>query len=148
MAALFRTLTISRSRSPADPHRAWRPIDEGTGDEGGWIEGVFSCNWKGNVLHGENDAVNGNYVLGWSTDPQTARSDRQTAPRDQVLLWHMNYRPDGGQMFYPIDNKPFISHRLYWAMISHPILRMSRRGPLIQSNGRCRVKPILAEKGV
>lgn len=90
------------------PAQGWRPIDEGTGDEGGWVEGVFSCTWKGDVLYGENDAVNGNYVLGWSTDPQTALTDRQTAPRDQVLLWHMNYHPDGGQMFYPIDNKPFI----------------------------------------
>jgi len=90
------------------PAQGWRPIDEGTGDEGGWVEGVFSCNWKGDVLYGENDAVNGNYVLGWSTDPQKELTDRQTAPRDQVLLWHMNYHPDGGQMFHPIDNKPFI----------------------------------------
>ena len=99
------TFEIEITRWPA---QGWRPIDEGTGDEGGWVEGVFSCNWKGDVLYGENDAVNGNYVLGWSTDPQTALTDQQTAPRDQVLLWHMNYHPDGGQMFYPIDNKPFI----------------------------------------
>ena len=54
------------------PAQDWRPIDEGTGDAGGWVESVFSCDWKGDVLYGENDAVNGNYVLGWSTDPQTA----------------------------------------------------------------------------
>ena len=24
-------------------------------------------------------------------------------------MWHANYHPDGGQLFYPLDNKPFIS---------------------------------------
>lgn len=90
------------------PAQGWRPIDEGTGDEAGWVEGTFRCGWRGDVLYGENEAVNGNYVLGWSADPQQAQVERQTAPRDQVLLWHMNYHPDGGQMFYPLDNKPFI----------------------------------------
>lgn len=90
------------------PAQGWRPVDEGTGDEAGWVEGTFRGNWRGDVLYGENEAVNGNYVLGWSTDPQQAQVDKQTAPRDQVLLWHMNYHPDGGQLFYPLDNKPFV----------------------------------------
>ncbi len=90
------------------PAQGWRPIDEGTGDEGGWVEGVFSCDWKGDVLYGSNEAVGGNYVLGWSTDPQNALVNRRTVPRDQVLLWHMNYHPDGGQLFFPLDIKPFI----------------------------------------
>lgn len=90
------------------PAQGWRPIDEGTGDEAGWVEGTFRGDWRGDVLYGENEAVNGNYVLGWSTDPQQAQAERPSAPRDQVLLWHMNYHPDGGQMFYPLDNKPFI----------------------------------------
>ena len=90
------------------PQQGWRPIDDGTGDEGGWVEGTFKCNWQGDVLYGENDAVNGHYVLGWSTDPQKAQTEQQTAPRDQVLLWHLNYHPDGGQLFFPLDKKPFI----------------------------------------
>jgi hypothetical protein len=90
------------------PQQGWRPVDEGTGDEGGWVEGVFSAEWRGDVLFGANEAVQGNYVLGWSTDPQRAREDGPTAPRDQVLLWHMNYHPDGGQMFWPLDRRPFI----------------------------------------
>ena len=90
------------------PAQGWRPVDEDSGDEGGWVEGTFSGEWKGDVLFGRNEAVGGHYVLGWSTDPQQAREDRQTAPRDQVLLWHMNYHPDGGQMFWPIDKRPFI----------------------------------------
>ena len=90
------------------PQQGWRPIDEGTGDEGGYVEGTFKCAWKGDVLYGENEAVKGHYVLGWSTDPQKARTGEQTAPRDQVLLWHMNYHPDGGQFFFPLDGAPFI----------------------------------------
>ena len=90
------------------PPSGWRPIDEGTGDEGGSVEGIFHGEWKGDVLFGTNEAVKGNYVLGWSTDPQKALDNKRSSPRDQVLLWHMNYHPDGGQLFFPIDNKPFI----------------------------------------
>ncbi|MCV2864262.1 ureidoglycolate lyase [Albidovulum sediminicola] len=90
------------------PEQGWRPVDEGTGDEGGWVEGIFRCDWRGDVLYGENEAVKGNYVLGWSADPQKAQTTRATAPRDKVLLWHMNYHPDGGQLFFPLDRKPFV----------------------------------------
>jgi ureidoglycolate hydrolase len=48
-------------------------------------------------------------VLGWSTtDPQLASTTQQTVPRDQVLLWHMNYHPDGGQLFFPQDRSAFV----------------------------------------
>ena len=90
------------------PAQGWRPVDAGTGDEGGCVEGIFQGEWKGDVLFGTNDAVDGHYVLGWSVDPQQASSDRQTAPRDRVLLWHMNYHPDGGQLFYPLDKQSFV----------------------------------------
>ena len=90
------------------PQQGWRPVDEDTGDEGGYVEGTFKCDWKGDVLYGENDAVKGHYVLGWSVDPQMAQTEMQTAPRDKVLLWHLNYHPDGGQLFFPLDKKPFI----------------------------------------
>jgi len=90
------------------PALGTRPIDQGTGDEGGCVEGIFHGDWKGDVLYGANDAVNGNYVLGWSVDPQSASDSTQTVPRKQVLLWHMNYHPDGGQLFHPLDNAPFV----------------------------------------
>lgn len=90
------------------PAQGWRPVDEGTGDEAGWVEGIFHGEWKGDVLYGSNDAVGGHYVLGWSTDPQTASTEVQSEPRRRVLLWHMNYHPDGGQMFFPLDRKPFV----------------------------------------
>ena len=90
------------------PAQDWRPVDADTGNEGGFVEGIFHGEWKGDVLMGSNEAVDGHYVLGWSTDPQVASSESQTVTRDQVLLWHLNYHPDGGQMFYPMDKKPFV----------------------------------------
>jgi hypothetical protein len=90
------------------PAQGWRAVDEDTGDQGGIAEGVFHGNWTGDVLMGRNDAVQGEYVLGWSCDPQQASSKQATVKREQVLLWHMNYHPDGGQLFYPLEPSPFV----------------------------------------
>jgi len=90
------------------PSQGRRPVDQGTGNEGGFVEGIFRGEWHGDVLMGTNDAVGGHYVLGWSTDPQNASSETQTVARHQVLLWHLNYHPDGGQLFFPLDKKPFV----------------------------------------
>jgi hypothetical protein len=90
------------------PAQGWRSVDAGTGDEGGTVEGIFHCHWDGDILMGRNDAVAGHYVLGWSQDPQQAQTEQASAPREQVLLWHMNYHPDGGQMFFPLQAKPFV----------------------------------------
>lgn len=90
------------------PAQGWRPVDEDTGDEAGWVEGIFSGEWKGDVLYGSNEAVGGHYVLGWSADPQSASAEAATVSREQVLLWHLNYHPDGGQLFFPLDRKPFV----------------------------------------
>ena len=90
------------------PAPDWRPVDAGTGDEGGVVEGVFYSRWEGEVLRASNDAVNGDYILGWSTNPADARDDIEMEVPERVLLWHMNYHPDGGQLFYPKDNQPFV----------------------------------------
>ena len=90
------------------PAQGWRPIDQETGNQGGTVEGIFRGEWRGDVLMGSNDAVGGYYVLGWSTDPQYASKETQTVSRDQVLLWHFNYHPDGGQLFFPLEKKPFV----------------------------------------
>ncbi len=89
------------------PAQGWRPVDEGTGDEGGIVEGVFHTEWQGDVLKAKNDAVNGDYILGWAQNPQHA-SPSNAVNTGRVLLWHMNYHPDGGQLFYPLDGKPFV----------------------------------------
>ncbi|GLQ06383.1 ureidoglycolate lyase [Sneathiella chinensis] len=90
------------------PAQGWRPVDTDSGDEGGWVEGVFHGTWDGDILMGRNEAVAGHYVLGWSQDPQIARTETPSGPREQVLLWHMNYHPDGGQLFFPLDKQPFV----------------------------------------
>ena len=90
------------------PAQGWRPVDEGTGDQAGWVEGIFSGEWKGDVLYAVNEAVNGHYVVGWAGDPQTASTERPTVTRDHVRLWHLNYHPDGGQLFFPMDKAPFV----------------------------------------
>ena len=90
------------------PAQGWRPVDAGTGDEGGVVEGVFHSEWRGEVLHGRNDAVDGQYILGWSQNPGQADPDANADEPPRVLLWHLNYHPDGGQLFYPMDGQPFV----------------------------------------
>ena len=90
------------------PAKGWRQVDVGTGDEGGTTEGIFSFWWKGEVLYGRNDAVGNAYLLGWSQDPAQASEARVDADRSRVLLWHANYHPDGGQLFFPLDATPFV----------------------------------------
>ena len=88
------------------PARGTRPIDAGTGNEGGTTEGVFVSDWRGDILYGRNEAVGGHYVLAYADAPELAREDHDRAPV-RMLLWHANYHPDGGQLFFPLDNKPF-----------------------------------------
>ena len=90
------------------PASGWRPIDAGTGDEGGVVEGVFYSEWRGQVLHGRNDAVDGHYILGWSENPGLADAEPGQGNPQRVLLWHLNYHPDGGQLFYPVEDQPFV----------------------------------------
>jgi hypothetical protein len=87
------------------PAQGWRPVDPDSGDEGGTTEGTFESWWDDGRLMGRNAAVGGHYVLGYR-DPPGAAPAPQAPPR--VLLWHANYHPDGGQMFWPLDGAPFV----------------------------------------
>ncbi len=91
------------------PQPGWRPLDPGTGNEGGTTEGTFAFWWAGDLLYGRNEAVGGEYHLGWACEPAAASAEAPTAPRERVLIYHANYHPDGGQMFFPLDGKPFVS---------------------------------------
>jgi len=88
------------------PARGTRPVDADTGDQGGTTEGVFVSEWRGDILYGRNEAVDGHYILAYANAPELARTDHDAPPR-RMLLWHANYHPDGGQMFFPIDRRPF-----------------------------------------
>jgi hypothetical protein len=89
------------------PAKGWRPVDLDSGDEAGTTQGVFQSEWVGDILYGRNEAVGGHYVLGYSVEPGDARDDH-TAPPKRLLLWHANYHPDGGQLFFPLENRPFL----------------------------------------
>jgi Ureidoglycolate lyase len=84
------------------PAQGWRPVDEDSGNEGGTTEGTFTSSWQGDVLFGSNAAVGGEYVLGYGVDPAGAQTNHQDNPQ-RILLWHANYHPDGGQLFFPMD---------------------------------------------
>ncbi len=94
------------------PAQGWRPVDADSGDEGGTTEGVFSAWWEGERLMGRNEAVGGHYVLGFADPPGAPAAAPQNAPRraapSRVLLWHANYHPDGGQLFFPLERRPFV----------------------------------------
>ena len=87
------------------PASGWRAVDAGTGNEAGFVEGIFCAEWRGDVLYGSNKAVGGHYVLGWSDRLRETAAD---GTRQSVHLWHMNYHPDGGQLFYPMEKLPFV----------------------------------------
>ena len=84
-----------------------RPVDKDSGNEGGTTEGMFVCEWKGDILYGRNEAVGGHYILGFGSEPELARENHSNAPK-KLLLWHANYHPDGGQLFFPFIPKPFL----------------------------------------
>ncbi len=86
-----------------------RRLDPGTGVGGGITSGIFRMNWKGDVLYAENHAVGGSYVTGWSRLPDEASEREQTVPRKRVLACEANYHPDGGQVFFPRNNEPFVA---------------------------------------
>ena len=54
------------------------------------------------ILHFDIIYYNNNYVSGVSP----------TNDHDYILTREANYHPDGGQVFYPIDNKPFILYNV------------------------------------
>jgi len=88
------------------PARGTRPVDADTGDQGGTTEGTFISAWQGDVLYGRNEAVGGRYILAYGVAPERARTDHTELPR-RILLWHANYHPDGGQLFFPLEQRPF-----------------------------------------
>jgi hypothetical protein len=88
------------------PAQGTRPVDPDTGDQAGTTEGLFVSEWRGDVLYGRNEAVDGHYVLAYATEPALAREDHSRPPA-RMLLWHANYHPDGGQLFFPVDKEVF-----------------------------------------
>ena len=99
------------------PKQGWRNIEKGTGNEGGTTEGPFETWWDEGILYGKNNAVehksrydqDGQYLLGYSYDPSDYKKNLTKNDLKHIYIWHVNYHPDGGQLFFPKGNKPFIS---------------------------------------
>ena len=89
------------------PATGSRPVDADTGDQGGTTEGVFVAEWQGDILFGHNEAVGGHYILAYAADPVVADRTHHRDP-ERMLLWHANYHPDGGQLFFPLEPAPFV----------------------------------------
>ncbi|MCF8258530.1 MAG: ureidoglycolate lyase [Flavobacteriales bacterium] len=90
------------------PASGWRHVDKGTGDEAGTVSGDFEFYWEGDFFRGRNHALGSEYLFGWSKNPVDARPESTERPR-QVLLWHANYHPDGGQLFFPRNGESFVT---------------------------------------
>jgi len=99
------------------PKQGWREIDKGTGNEGGAAEGSFDTWWDGSTLYGQNNAVkhnseyeeDGKYILGYSSHPETLSENQKYQIPKEMYIWHVNYHPDGGQLFFPKKPGVFIS---------------------------------------
>lgn len=91
------------------PRPGWRPIVDGTGNEGGWVEDSFAIERRGEVLHALNHAVGRSYVTGWFADPAEASEAREPRDTARVLTHEANYHPDGGQIFLPRDGVAFVA---------------------------------------
>ena len=89
------------------PQPGWRPIVDGTGNEGGIVEDNFTMERRGEVQHAVNNAVGRSYITGWFSDPATASADREPADTSRIFTHEANYHPDGGQLFFPLDRRPF-----------------------------------------
>lgn len=90
------------------PAQGWRPIDEGSGDQGGVAEGLFEFAWRGETLFARNHAVGDSYLFGWSVWPDAAAADGPARSRERALIWRANYHPDGGQLVWPTRGESFV----------------------------------------
>jgi ureidoglycolate lyase len=91
------------------PAQGWRPVEPGTGNEGGITSGQFEVHRQGELMHARNHAVDGHYVTGWFADPATASEQAVDVNHSRIFVREANYHPDGGQVFYPKEHNPFVA---------------------------------------
>ena len=89
------------------PAKGWRPVDSDTGDEAGTTEGVFVSEWRGDIIYGRMKPSAVITFLAMPSSQATPATTILGTPK-HLLLWHANYHPDGGQLFFPLDRRPFI----------------------------------------
>ena len=91
------------------PQPDWRPVEPGTGNEGGVTQGEFEFYWSGELMCAKNHAVDGHYVTGWFADPPHASAEATEVDRSRIFVREANYHPDGGQVFCPRGKHPFVA---------------------------------------
>lgn len=91
------------------PASGWRPIVDGTGNEGGVVEDRFVMRRRGEIQHATNLAVGRSYLTGWFEDPATASAAREPLDTSRLYTHEANYHPDGGQIFMPCDATAFVA---------------------------------------
>src|SRR5579862_8998856 len=91
------------------PQPDWRPIVDGTGNEGGIVEDCFAMERRGQVQHAVNRAVGRSYITGWFDDPATASEQRAASDTSRIYTHEANYHPDGGQIFSPRARTAFVA---------------------------------------
>ena len=89
------------------PAQGHRPIDPGTGRDGGITEGDFDIFRKDNAMYAHNHAVNGHYITGWFNDPREEYHG-ESLDFSAIFTREANYHPDGGQIFCSRNNEPFV----------------------------------------
>jgi ureidoglycolate lyase/seryl-tRNA synthetase len=91
------------------PRPGWRPIVEGTGNEGGVAQDLFSMERRGEIQYAVNGAVGRSYLTGWFADPAQASPDRPATDTSRIYTHEANYHPDGGQIFSPREGAGFVA---------------------------------------
>lgn len=77
------------------PKMGWRAIAEGTGNRAGKACHIFEIRWDNYCCYATDHEYKQEYFIGWFAH--------------QAIVTHeVDYHPDGGQILYPLNHKPFI----------------------------------------
>jgi ureidoglycolate hydrolase len=68
------------------------------------VDGVFDAFWEGSTLRAQNSAVDNDYLLAEAADPEAIVEPRAAG----FTIGHLNYHPDGGQLFFPLEPGSFV----------------------------------------
>lgn len=119
------------------PLNGKRKLSHGTGTGGGIIEGEFKYVYKNdndgllklfaqNLAIQNSDSYSNEYITGLVVD------------NSEILIREANYHPDGGQVFFPMEKKPFIA---LLALPTDDILPEHFVGFLFDGSCGCQIKP-------
>ena len=61
------------------------------------------------MQHKSDYEIDGKYILAYSSLPEKISKNKNYSVPNKMYIWHVNYHPDGGQLFFPTKIGPFIS---------------------------------------